>query len=343
MPRPPHPALVIASILRRALPVVLLLAALGPALPLAAPCAWAAGQENATTLAFATTPLATTPQLPFWRALAQGDLPDLRVEVTYWKNLDDLRAMLLAGKGDLWLGHVDGFAQAAMRGAPVTLLAVTGWRKFYFLTDRNDLNSASDILALPAGTRVAVAPPQAPGLAVMRAMEVKGAPAFAWAPYEPMQLALETTRGAERLLLLPEPVVTQVLRKAPDFRAVASVEDIYGRLTGQAARIPYVALAMRSDLAQRNPDLARRIVAAMQARAVELAQDPMPGVNDLPEAFEEFLPRDIVRASLARDTVLVEPIGNCRREVQDYLAMVYPKSVTPEGASALPETFWGLP
>ena len=29
----------------------------------------------------------------------------------------------MAGKGDIWIGNLDGFAQAARRGAPVTLIA----------------------------------------------------------------------------------------------------------------------------------------------------------------------------------------------------------------------------
>ena len=49
--------------------------------------------------------------MPLWQALARGELsfvPDIH----YWKNLNDLRGILLAGKGDIWVGSVDVFAQA---------------------------------------------------------------------------------------------------------------------------------------------------------------------------------------------------------------------------------------
>ena len=87
------------------------------------------------TLVFHTTGLATTPQIPFWAGVASGEITALcNIRLNLWKDLDSLRAILLAGKGDLWLGHSEGFAQAALHDAPVTLLVVSGWRKFYFLS-----------------------------------------------------------------------------------------------------------------------------------------------------------------------------------------------------------------
>ncbi|MDD9301390.1 MAG: hypothetical protein HUK40_03205 [Desulfobacter sp.] len=34
----------------------------------------------------------------------------------------------------MWLGHTQGFARAAARGAPVKLMLTTGWRKFYLVS-----------------------------------------------------------------------------------------------------------------------------------------------------------------------------------------------------------------
>ena len=101
-----------------------------------------------TVLSIYTTGQATTPQMPLWKALAEQDL-GFTPEIHYWKNLGDLRGALLAGKGDIWVGHVDGFAQAALRGAPVRIVAVTGWRKFYILTSRPDIHTFADLSALP--------------------------------------------------------------------------------------------------------------------------------------------------------------------------------------------------
>ncbi|MDR2456833.1 MAG: hypothetical protein LBE49_09615, partial [Deltaproteobacteria bacterium] len=82
-----------------------------------------------------TAQTATTAQLPLMAAIKAGWPGEgCEVAINYWKNLDDLRALVLAGKGDIWVGHVEALARAAGRGAPVALAEITAWRKFFLVS-----------------------------------------------------------------------------------------------------------------------------------------------------------------------------------------------------------------
>ncbi|WP_147820703.1 ABC transporter substrate-binding protein [Salidesulfovibrio onnuriiensis] len=298
-----------------------------------------ASAPGQTVLSVYTTGQATTPQMPLWKALAEGDL-SFTPDIHYWKNLDDLRGLLLAGKGDIWVGHIDGFAQAAMRGAPVRLVSVTGWKKFYLLTSRPGIRTFDDILALPTGAEIASTPPHSPGAAVLRALEKKGLPAFTYAPYEPKQLALMAVQGKADLLLLPEPLVTVLLRKAPHLRIVASVEEEYGRLTGKPAMLPIAGIAVNLETLKNNPGLADRIARALAGQEAELKRDPAAGLDTMPKEFEKFIPRDMVLSSLERDIIHVRSAHEARDMIRDYLDMVF-SGENGEGSRMLPESFFG--
>lgn len=299
-----------------------------------------APHEGRATLSIYTTGQATTPQMPLWKALAEGDLafaPDIR----YWKNLDDLRGTLLAGKGDIWVGHIDGFAQAAMRGAPIRLVCVTGWKKFFILTSRPDIRTFDDIVRLPEGTEIATAPPHSPAVAVLHSLEGVGLPRFNYAPHEPKQLSLKAMRGDADLLLLPEPLVTALLAKAPNLRMVASVEEEYGRMTGREPLLPMAGIAVNTKTLALHPDLDERLAAAMRKQEQPLLDDPESGLATLPLEFEQFIGPEIVRASLARDIIRVRSAAESETLIREYLGMVFPECVGPDGTIPLPDGFFG--
>ncbi|MBU1003301.1 MAG: hypothetical protein KKE73_12385 [Proteobacteria bacterium] len=297
-------------------------------------------QQTAPGLSFYTTGGATTPQMPFWKAVADGTLPELEhLDVHYWKNLDDLRGLMLTGKGDLWLGHVEGFAQAAMRGAPVRLLAVTGWRKFSILARDPQIRTVADLLHSPPGTRLAVTPPQSPAVSILRELEQYGLPRFEYIPHEPRQLTLEALQGGPDLILVPEPLTTVLLNKVPELHVVAQVEKLYGRFTGREPLLPIAGIAVNERLARERPQLVLKLQQALLRAGTELAGDPEAGIQTLPEEFGRFIGRDTIRDSLARDLILVRPAGECRELVIQYLALV----LAPHGGAdvgKLPDDFF---
>lgn len=297
--------------------------------------------EVVPTLRFHTTGQATTPQMPFWAAVAHGRLPELaHLEVRHWKNLDDLRASLLAGQGDIWLGHLEGFAQAALRGAPVRLLAVTGWRKFSVLTTRADAWELTDLAGPDGVVHLAVTPRESPAVAVLREVRRRGGPPVAFSLAEPRQLLRDAARGAVCDMVVPEPLTSVLLDKVPGLRVLAAVEDLYARAAGGDGTLPLAGLAASARLCAERPELVARLLQAMQDEAPALARDPDAAVAVLPAEFAAFIDPATVRRSLERDPIRVRPAAECREAVRAYLAMVLPESVGPDGASRLPEGFF---
>ena len=278
-----------------------------------------------------TAATATTPQIPFWAAVNEGWPKGRTLDVRYWKSLDDLRGVILAGKGDMWLGHLEGFAQAAAKGAPITLIAVTSWKKFSFLSsnpDVTDLDSLARTLNA-RGERLAVAPADSPALAVLEEITKRGGPAFAVARAAPQQLSLDLLRGTEHHALLPEPLVTILLAKKPGLRVIASLEEEFARRYGGPARLPLVGFAVRTALLKEDPALVRELALAMQAASERLQNDPKAAVAALPESVRKELGTEMLERSLARDLVLAEPAWAVREEVLRYLRMAAPEFAPP--------------
>ncbi|MCJ8499754.1 ABC transporter substrate-binding protein [Desulfatitalea alkaliphila] len=293
------------------------------------------------TLTFYTTGFATTPQLPFWEALGSGDILEYcNIRVVLWKNLDDLRGVLLAGKGDLWLGHTEGFAQAHAAGAPVTLLLISGWRKFHIVTRDPALQDIDDL----AGRDLPFAPADSPAVFVLTALGDAGAMSIRFQPHEPRQLALLLHSGRVDTALVPEPLASTLLSRDASLRVAGSVEQWYGRRTGGPARMPIAGMAVHRETARRHPELIAHLVAAMAAAAQRLQADPQVGVAALPPAFEAYIPREIVTRSLERDPVLLQPAAAVADEIDGYLRMLMPELMaSARSPMADPAFLWSPP
>ncbi len=290
------------------------------------------------TLTFYTTGLATTPQLPFWRAVKHGGiLKKCNIRVRLWKNLDDLRGILLAGEGDLWLGHTDGFAQAASRNAPVRLMATTGWRKFYLVSTDPEKKDFEDF----EGRSLAFAPPGSPAIPVLESISREGAKPIEFRSHEPRQLAMKLVKGDIDAALLPEPLVTTLLLKVKGLKVMACVEEAYGLHTGGPTRMPIAGLAVNAETAEKHPELMKTIAREMLEQGKFLEKNPRAGVDSLPPQFEAFVSRDMVLASLERDPVAVELSYDIKDEILDYLGIVHPHAWKNE-SKTIPEhdLFW---
>jgi NitT/TauT family transport system substrate-binding protein len=273
------------------------------------------------TLTFYTTGAATTPQLPFWAAVQNGGILELcNIRVRFWKNLDDLRALVLAGKGDLWLGHTEGFAQAHMAGGPVRLLLISGWRKFYVVSTDPEIRSVDAF----HGRELPYAPHGSPAVPVLRSLLPDRGETIGFKPYEPRQLALMLVSGRKESALIPEPLVTRLLEKVDGLRIVESVEEQYGKHTGGPLRMPIAGIAVNTRTAEQYPRVIDKITDILLQEARKLEIDPLPGVDALPTAFEAFMTREQVRKSLARDRVLALPASEAAAEIETYLELLMP-------------------
>lgn len=297
-------------------------------------CAPAHAAASSKEVVLYTALTTTTPQMPLWGAVRQGWPQGRALRAEYWKNIDDLRGVVLAGKGDLWVGDLDGFAQAAMRGAPVVLLAVTGWRKFYFIGP-ND--APADMAGIAEKLRsseqaLAVAPQDGPAIGILEETARRGGPSFNLAAMAPQQLMLEALRGAREYALLPEPLASALLAKKPSLRVAANLETEFARLFGGPARLPLVGVAVHADFAKENPELVRGLLTAMQNNAEEFAGDVDKALAVLPEAVLKTLGRSVIAASMERDVILVVPAAAIRNEIKNFLRMTFPSSADARAA-----------
>jgi NitT/TauT family transport system substrate-binding protein len=308
--------------------------------PLSAP---RAAENTEKPLLLYTAMTATTPQIPLWAAIGAGWPAGRELRVDYWKSLDDLRGLILAGRGDIWVGHLEGFAQAARRGAPVTLVAVTGWKKFYFVAAGGEEGPRSlESLALALrreGLPLAVAPQDSPAIGVLEELARRGGPSFTIEAMPTQQAMLAMIRGSRSCALLPEPLVSALLAKKDGLRIAASLESEMAGLSGGPARLPLVGIAVRTSLAREEPALVRGLARAMREEAVKLAGRPAEALAVLPQNVRGAFGAGVLESSLSRDPVLVVPAGEARQEILDFLRMVLPDFQGNDGRT-LPESFF---
>lgn len=287
------------------------------------------------TLRLFTTAGATTPQLPLWAAVQHGTVSQLfNLDVELWNSTDQLQNLLLAGKGDLWFGHVDGFALAARRGAPVRLLAVTGWRKFAIVSRTTDFPG----IAAYRGP-LAYTPPGIPAVPVLKGLLGAEADGIEFSPFEPQALAQKLASGQIDTALAPEPLVTQLLQKVPGLKVVAQLEDFYGRRQGTPPRMPIAGLAVNTETARRYPSEIAALVDLLEREGTALEANSHGAERLLPAIFERTIPRQIAALSLLRDKIHVEPAPAARDEIIRYLKLAAPGALGPQGE--LPPGFLG--
>ncbi|MDR1044296.1 MAG: hypothetical protein LBP33_04145 [Candidatus Adiutrix sp.] len=291
-----------------------------------------AGEDRPRTLTLYTALTATTPQLALWAAIRQGWPEGYQWRVEYWKSLDDLRGLVLAGRGDLWLGSLDGFARAAARGAPVSLVAVTGWKKFYFVAAPDGpepkrpagLEELARTLA-EKGRPLGVAPRNSPALGLLAEMARRGGPAFTPEPLEAGQLMLEIGRGDRNCGLLPEPLVSALLIKNPNLKIVAGLEEDFARRFGGPDGLPLVGLAVNQRLIEERPELVRSLTPALEAGAAALAGRTGPDLAALlPEEVIEALGSEVLVRSLKHDLQRLRPAAGISPEISAYLRLAAP-------------------
>ncbi len=285
------------------------------------------------TITFYTSGGATTPQLPFWWAVRHGSiLEHCNLRVKIWKNLDDLRGVLLAGKGDLWLGHTEGFAQAALKDAPLRMLVVSGWRKFYLLSTNQEHTGFASF----QNRELAFTPVGSPAVTIMKAIAGPDENNIHFKPFEAKQLSMLMIKGEVDAALVPEPLVTVLLSKVEGLQIIDSVEERYGIKTGHPSRMPIAGLAVHTKTAEKHPDIIRAIAKEMIKAGQELQNDPHRAINALPEEFASFIPAKMVKKSLTRDIILVKSAMDAREEIEDYLHILMPERKNP-AAMLLPD------
>ena len=279
-------------------------------------------QAEADAAVLYTSPSVTTPQLPFFAARAAGRLDSVfKLKIEYWKDPESLQTLVLAGKGDLWIGHIEGFARARAKGAPVTLVAVTGWRKFYLLSSRLDVLTPEAL----SGKNLPYTPAGSPSVPVLRAILGQSADKVNFSAEEPKQLAMKLLAGTYDTALVPEPIVSSILAKNPALKVIWSLEDEFAERFGGNPRLPLAGIAVNTNYLSSHPAAVERLLSGMKAGAEDLKTRPENACEVMPAEFSEFVPCQMLQASLKRDIIQVEKASEVQAEIMRYISLVAPE------------------
>jgi len=276
-------------------------------------------------LIFSANPSATSPQLPWLAAVADGSLAAITThERQDWQNQQQLQSSLLSGKGDVWLGHCEGFARARNAGAPIRILAISGWRKWSVI-GRDKSQTWAELLRNHQPLALSAAPPASPGEMLLEHLLAADGIILRAEPNEPKQLMLKLLSGRVDMALLPEPMVSTVLAKDPSLSIVASIEDLYSKRHGGQQRVPWAGFAIHEDLIRSQPALPAKLVAVLSAAAARLATLPPEQIAAVwPDELCDFVPRNMLLTALPRELILVERACDVEEEIKTFLAIVNP-------------------
>ncbi len=277
-------------------------------------------------ITFAANPAATTPQLPWLAAAADGTLAEaVTVRYQAWHTATEFQTQLLAGQGDVWLGHLDGFARARRAGAPVRLVMVTGWRKWAIVT-RHEALTVAELGQGRSPLRLPCAPPGNPGQLLLEKMLAERPGRVTYDGLEANPLMLRLLSGREEWAFLPEPMVSVLLRKDPSLRVVTMLEDLYAARTGGPNRLPWAGIACHERLLRAHPQLAGRLVACLAKAAERLNRmSPAEVAAQWPDHLAADIPREMLAASLERDLILVRPAASVEAEITSLLSVIAPE------------------
>lgn len=260
----------------------------------------------------------TTPQLPLWAAHKHGRIREVcDLDVSLWLNAEMLSSLLLEGNGDIWVGHIEGIARARKFGAPVSLIAVTGWRKFYLLSRDSTVSSIDDL----ANKQVAYSPRGSPAIPIVQALLSKDVfNSIKFAPYELNNLSFSILDGRLSTALLPEPFVTIVKARVPELKIVSNIEAEYGRRLNRQPRIPLAGIAVNTrTLSPEKISMLQRAICDEEKWLQENKED-VSGL--LPSLLREYVSDSVLNDSMQRDMILAKPANEVAGEIKDYLAIV---------------------
>ena len=296
-----------------------------------------------------TAQTATTAQLPLIAAIKAGWPGNGRtVEINYWKNLDDLRALALAGKGDVWVGHVEALARAAARGAPITLVEITAWRKFFLISlplpfkdspEPRHPKSVAELLSHASENSLALgsSPPNSPMTELLRRLGGEG---LIIDSLPPQQLILEMSSGRRSAGMLPEPMASAGSIKNPSIAVIGSLEAEYASRFGGPDWRPQAGVAVNRAFLDSDPDLVASLVSMMGPLTEGLANgSPEDAAMILPDETREAIGTEALVKSLGREIIRAVPASEIKEDVVNFLKEAAPE-LYKEGAKAPPESLF---
>jgi NitT/TauT family transport system substrate-binding protein len=267
-------------------------------------------------------------------ALAKDQIAeDAPTAVVYWKNNDELLALLAQEAADFAVIPISTAANLYAQSRDIVLLGVHEWKAFYLIaaaeaefSDLSSLTGQTVYLPVGRGSTVDVllrASLLSAGLAPDEDLSLVYAP--------PADIVALFQEGAVKYAALPEPFVTAAtLRQG---RVALDFQTHWRDLTGGAERLPIAGLFVRRGFGEAYPELTEQ-VARQFAASVQWSADNVAAAVELAGADLNIAPQ-IIEPALERIDFYYVPIAECRDEVETFLRQT--GEFYPEALPVLPD------
>jgi NitT/TauT family transport system substrate-binding protein len=210
--------------------------------------------------------------------IATGPVAKERVNYTILKSPDLLMAKLVAGEADLAALPINQAAILYNKGVPLQLAAVIGWGVMYIVGTDPTVKTWPDLKGKEINLVAKGAVPDLlfrylalrNGLEPDRDLKIN----YVASPVESAQL---TAAGKASLAALPEPWVTEVLLRAPQFKVVLDYQAEWSRVEKQSATYPQTCVVVSKKFLKERPQMVRQFLAALKRSIEWLNRHPKEG------------------------------------------------------------------
>jgi len=182
---------------------------------------------------------------------------------------DDLVAKLSSGEVDIAALPTNLAASLYQKtNGRIKLLAINTLGVLYILENGNTVQSVADLKGKTLAASGQGATPEFALNAILGQAALTPAPTVTWLQ-EHAELATQAIAGKFNLVMLPEPFVTTVLTKAPQFRIAIDLTKAFAAATQKTAsdksELAMGCLAVRADFAEKNAEAIKRFLTAYEA------------------------------------------------------------------------------
>lgn len=258
----------------------------------------------------------------------------LSIKIHYWKNIDEVLAMLATNDAQFAVLPVTNAANMYMKNIDLVLLGVHEWKVFY-MVGKNDAEF-KDFSSLKGKTVYTPAPRGQTADVLMRAfLEKEGLNPdtdvnINYAP--PQEIVALFKEGKTDFAALPEPFVTLAVNQGQG-KIVLDFQDYWGEITGGNKRLPIAGLFVKREFAKAHPKETEAVVKTFAESVLWANNNPDQAVKDAEKILP--LPPAVMKAALTRIDFYFVPVEKCQGEVELFLDKM--QEFYPEGMTGVPD------
>lgn len=290
---------------------------------------------------------------PLIHMIDSGALKDIAdtVEFQTWKDPDQLRVLVLGGKADFIAMPSNVAANLYNRGVSLKLLNVSTWGVLWMVSRDKEAKSLADFkgkeIAMPFRADmpdiVFALLAEKQGLNMKQDFKLR----YVGSPLDAMQLLV--SRRVDHALLA-EPAVSMALRKtksfpvsliAPDLYRSVDLQQEWGRLFKQEARIPQAGIAVIGS-ALKDEQLQAKVMAAYE-KSLFWCQKNALKCGEMVAKRIDLLSPEAVADSMAASQTRHVTAAAAKSELEFFFGQLHAKNPALIGGKMPDDGFYGSP